>query len=83
MRKRDFRLKRKIGIGAAIVATGAVAATLWLTSGRGKPIKVPAYQVLRVIDGDTFETAENQHIRVASTEAPELDRCGGTEASGA
>ena len=80
MRKKSSQLKRKVGIGATIVATGAVAATLWLTGGSGKPVKVPAYSVIRVIDGDTFETAEHQHIRVASTEAPELDFCGGKEA---
>lgn len=80
MRKKGSPLKKKIGIGATIVATGAVAATLWLTSGRGQSLKVPAYSVIRVIDGDTFETAEHQHIRVAWTEAPELELCGGKEA---
>jgi len=33
-----------------------------------------------VIDGDTFETKEKQHIRIASTESPELNQCGGKEA---
>jgi len=67
-----------------MATVGIVAASfLWLTSDKGKPVQVPAYNVLRVIDGDTFETAEHQHIRVASTEAPELDSCGGTEAKAA
>lgn len=63
------------------------ASTLTLTSAgfllfstKSKPFKVPAYEVKRVIDGDTFETMENQHIRIASTEAPEIDQCGGVEA---
>lgn len=37
-------------------------------------------RALRVIDGDTFETEEKQVIRLASTEAPELEHCGGKEA---
>lgn len=62
------------------MATGGL---LWVTFGRGKPVPIPAYTALRVIDGDTFETTEHQHIRLASTEAPELDRCGGPEAKAA
>jgi len=69
---------------ATAVAAVGLAATgfLWMT---GAPklqnlIKVPAYSVLRVIDGDTFETTEHQHIRVAAVEAPEIDLCGGPEA---
>lgn len=73
-----------MGIGMAMVAAGvATTGFLWLSSGKGKPMQVPAYSVLRVIDGDSFETVEHQYIRVASTEAPELDRCGGTEAKAA
>lgn len=41
---------------------------------------VPAYTVKRVIDGDTFETAEKQLIRLADVDAPELVYCGGNEA---
>lgn len=81
MKKKAFHVSRKAGIGAVLTVAGIAAASfLWLTTGKGKPVQVPAYSVLRVIDGDTFETVEHQHIRVASTEAPELDRCGGTEA---
>ncbi|MDP2860960.1 MAG: thermonuclease family protein [bacterium] len=74
---------------AAAVATVSLAAAsfLWLNTGggelakrQGEAVKVPAYSVIRVIDGDTFETAEHQYIRVASTEAPELELCGGPEA---
>lgn len=73
-----------MGIGVAVASAGVVTASfLWLASGKNEPVQVPAYSVLRVIDGDTFETAEHQRIRVASTEAPELDRCGGTAAKAA
>lgn len=75
---------RKAGVGAALAAVGIVSSGFfWLMGGRGQSIQVPAYSVARVIDGDTFVTAENQYIRVASTEAPETGRCGGTEAKAA
>lgn len=38
------------------------------------------HEVLRVIDGDTFETKEFVTIRLLSVNAPELDTCGGQEA---
>ena len=63
------------------VATALAAGTYFaVSSGKGGPFFVPAYQVLRVIDGDTFETTDKQRIRVASTEAPELNQCGWKEA---
>ncbi|MEK9143466.1 MAG: thermonuclease family protein [Patescibacteria group bacterium] len=81
MKKKKSRVPNKLRIGAGIAAAGVAAASLlWMTSGKGKALQVPAYEVTRVIDGDTFVTKEDQHIRVASTEAPELDMCGGTEA---
>lgn len=71
--------KRRIG---ALVTIAAVATGTYflISSGSGKPFPVPAYSVLRVIDGDTFVTTEKQNIRVGSTNAPELDQCGGPEA---
>ena len=72
-------MKKKIG--AVAVATALAAGTYFaVSSGKGKPFFVPAYQVLRVIDGDTFETTDKQRIRVASTQAPELNQCGWEEA---
>lgn len=59
---------------------GAAAGYFLLTGNHGQSFFVPAYKVQRVIDGDTFVTADNQYIRLASTDAPELDRCGGPEA---
>jgi endonuclease YncB( thermonuclease family) len=38
------------------------------------------YRVARVIDGDTFVTEENQMIRLADIDAPEMGRCGSVEA---
>ena len=82
--KKVLKVSRKVSIGAAVTAVGiATAGFFWLTSGSGKPVHVPTYGVIRVIDGDTFETEEHQHIRLASNEAPELDRCGGPEAKAA
>ncbi len=58
----------------------AAGAYFIISSPKTKPLSVPAYEVLRVIDGDTFETKEKQRIRITSTESPELDMCGGKEA---
>lgn len=81
MKKKTLRVPNKLRIGAGIAAAGVAAASLlWMTGGNGKAMPVPAYEVIRVIDGDTFVTKEEQHIRVASTEAPELNMCGGPEA---
>ena len=76
-------MKRKdSSVGSMAIAAGIVASSvLWVVFGKGKPpVPVPAYQVSRVIDGDTFVTTENQYIRIASIEAPEIDLCGGPEA---
>ena len=75
---KKWRLNRKVGAAAVLIS--ASAGVFYLMSGRGQAFPVPSYSVIRVIDGDTFETAEHQHIRVASVEAPELNRCGGPEA---
>lgn len=38
------------------------------------------FKVLRVIDGDTFETTDHRIIRLLGIEAPELSDCGGQQA---
>ena len=75
-----MRIKRILPAG--IIAGGALlAATAFtLQSGNNKPFPVPAYQVARVIDGDTFETTEKQLIRLTAIKAPENGLCGSTEA---
>ncbi|OGG03703.1 hypothetical protein A2W14_03995 [Candidatus Gottesmanbacteria bacterium RBG_16_37_8] len=64
-----------------LTALGLTAGTYFLlSSNKSKPMPVPFYTVARVIDGDTFVTEEKQNIRISSTEAPELEQCGGLEA---
>ena len=65
---------------AAVVSTLAASGALWfLTSTEGVKIPVPAYRVMRVIDGDTFETEERQIIRLTGINTPELEYCYGPE----
>ena len=56
---------------AGILATITITSAVYLKT---------TYQVLRVIDGDTFETTEHQKIRLSGVDAPELSFCGGQEA---
>ena len=80
-KKKAIKLSARKRIGATAVVAVLAAGTYFMVSfGKNKLFPVPAYQVLRVIDGDTFETTDHQRIRVASTQAPELDLCGWKEA---
>lgn len=66
--------KKTFGIGvlsAAAIATALIAQTL---------LNKTSYKVERVVDGDTFVTTENQMIRLAGINAPELENCDGPEA---
>lgn len=45
----------------------------------GRKLMVPTYQMVEVFDGDSFLTAEKRSIRLASINAPEMDKCGGVE----
>ena len=56
---------------AGVLATMTISSAVYLKT---------TYQVLRVIDGDTFETVEHQKIRLSGIDAPELELCGGQEA---
>ena len=81
MVKRSLRFGKRAMMGAAVATVGVAAVGYFLLTGNhGQPFFVPAYTVSRVIDVDTFVTTEKQYIRVASTDAPELERCGGPEA---
>jgi endonuclease YncB( thermonuclease family) len=81
VKKKTIKSSVRKRIGAVAVASALVVGTYFTISfGKGKPFFAPAYQVLRVIDGDTFETTDKQRIRVASTQAPELNQCGWKEA---
>ncbi len=66
--------KKAIGIGilsAAAVATALTAQTL---------LNKTSYKAERVVDGDTFVTTENQMIRLAGIDAPELENCNESQA---
>ena len=63
-------MTKVIGVAAAVAA----GTFLWFKT------VVPSYSALRVIDGDTFVTKENQIIRLNALNAPEKDRCGFDEA---
>lgn len=67
-------------VAAATAVIIFASGTHWTVRSNKKTFQIPSYQVSRVIDGDTFETAEKQYIRLLSVDAPEPDRCGGEEA---
>lgn len=74
--KRKIPLKHALVGGVLLVSTIGGGYFVFKNSG----VKVPAYTASRVIDGDTFETKEKQLIRLSSADAPELDKCWGSEA---
>jgi endonuclease YncB( thermonuclease family) len=67
-------MRKWIAGGAAVIA---FAGGMYWKTGK---MKMPAYEVIRVIDGDTFETKEKQLIRLAHVFAPEMGLCGSEEA---
>lgn len=77
MRKKKTHSHKKIIVGGAIAAAG-----LAILFG-SKLLSVPAYTAIRVFDGDTFETKEKQYIRLSAIDAPEMGRCGSSEAKAA
>lgn len=61
------------GVAVAVATSGMVAFhTLF---------RQTAYTVTRVIDGDTFVTAENQIIRINGIQAPEKGLCGSDDSA--
>lgn len=78
--KKFNRLTRFKTTGLVVVAAATIGGFLGISFKGNKPFYVPSYRAVRVIDGDTFITAEDQNIRLASSDAPELDRCGGQQA---
>lgn len=71
--KKKFK-KLAMGAGIAAVAVGSLFSFNLLFSKT-------AYTVTQVIDGDTFETAEKQRIRIDGIQAPETGLCGADEAT--
>ena len=56
---------------AGVLATMTISSAIYLKT---------TYQVLRVLDGDTFETVEHKKIRLSGVDTPELELCAGQEA---
>lgn len=80
-RSKKHLSKRKI---AGIIAGAAiVGASVFVTFHGKKPVELPAYTAVRVFDGDTFETAEKQYIRLSGINSPETGLCGSREAKAA
>ncbi len=72
-----FSQLKTAGIAVAVASAGFLG--LLFNKSR-QSIYVPSYRAVRVTDGDTFVTAEDQYIRLANADAPELNLCGGQEA---
>lgn len=70
----DSKFKLKTGVGLAVMAAGGLLSYKLLFTNT-------SYKVVRVIDGDTFETVEKQRIRIDGIEAPEKGMCGADAAS--
>ena len=77
-RKKGGGIKRKIG--AVVLASVTANITLVLLTFDGKKLEVPAYTAYDVVDGDTFHISEHQLVRLSGIDAPEIGRCGSTEA---
>lgn len=75
MKTKKFFLKK------AILATVIVGTTgMWFLQSGKNLIQLPTTTATKIVDGDTFWVKENQVIRLAYANAPEIDRCGGIEA---
>jgi endonuclease YncB( thermonuclease family) len=68
-------MKKKLAAGLAGLVLVSTAGAHWKLSR-----EIPAYEVARVIDGDTFETRERQQIRLAHIDAPDTGLCGSKHA---
>ena len=78
LRSKKYFSKKKI---AGVIAGAAIiGASVFVTFRGKKPVELPAYTAVRVFDGDTFETAEKQYIRLSGIDSPETGLCGSTEA---
>jgi micrococcal nuclease len=66
-------------IGALL--TSAIAGSAFWVVAKGRPqFPLPAYEVIEVLDGDTFVTREKQQVRLRYADAPETGNCGSLEA---
>ncbi len=61
----------------------SILGLLAVISYQSAQLSTAGSRVIRVIDGDTFETKDRAIIRFDTLDAPELDHCGGPEAKAA
>lgn len=78
MAKKSSKLKSLV-VGAAMTAVVA-GSSVWAIKNHKLIFPLPAYELGRIIDGDTFVTKEGQHIRLLFADAPDEGYCGYTEA---
>lgn len=76
------KVKKSLRLVTLSVATVALLAggSFVLSSNLKSLIPVSSYEAIRVFDGDTFETKEQQYIRISGIDAPEMGRCGSEQA---
>ncbi len=72
--------RKRIGVTKKVLAATATIGLAGLLTYQTL-FRNTAYTVTRVIDGDTFETAEKQRIRINGIEAPEAGLCGSDEST--
>jgi len=70
---------KKLVVSSTLAAT-LIGSAFWIVKDN-KPVKsLPSYHVKQVIDGDTFITTDNQHVRLRDAQAPDEGNCGYKEA---
>ncbi len=80
MQKKSLSAKTTI-LGAAAGVGLMAGSFLTIFFQNGTRLQAPAHIVTEIVDGDTFFTADRLLVRLASTDAPERDECGGPEAT--
>lgn len=81
MQKKSSFSAKKTLVSAATGAGLIAGSFLTILFQNGTQIQTPAHIVTEIVDGDTFFTADRLLVRLASTDAPERDECGGPEAT--
>ena len=76
-KKNKYKLKKWI---LAVAAAGTLAAGSYVVAKR---MVIPGEKVVAIVDGDTFEIANKQRIRLTSLDAPEMGNCFAKEAKSA
>jgi endonuclease YncB( thermonuclease family) len=74
--------ERASGVAASVALALVLALTVLVSSGRSTSLAT--YRVARVIDGDTIELGNGQHVRLVQVDTPEVyfePECFGRQAS--